>query len=104
MVAFLFRHDHGLFIGAAALVGIALVPGESIRARLRAARVYVTLVRLPAHEEIARRFPLIENHLGGRFAPLADAPLPDGDSIRLLVNRSLRPTRVDAQTRWPCYR
>lgn len=77
---------------------------RDILRRLDAQAVPVAIIRLPAHEEIARQFPLIENYLRGRFAPLADAPLTDGDSIRLLVNRSLRPTRVDAQTRWPCYR
>jgi hypothetical protein len=72
--------------------------------RLDAQVVPLAIIRLPAHDEIAQRFPLIENYLRGRFARLADAPLTDGDSIRLLVNRSLRPTRLDAQTRWPCYR
>jgi hypothetical protein len=77
---------------------------RDILARLDAQDVPLVIIRLPVHDEIAQRFPLIENHLRGRFARLADAPLTDGDSVRLLVNRSLRPTRVDAQTGWPCYR
>jgi hypothetical protein len=72
--------------------------------RLDSQVVPLAILRLPAHEEIARRFPLLEEYLRGRFSRLAEAPLTDGDSVRLLVNESLGSPRVDPETGWPCHR
>jgi len=44
IAAFLFRHDHGVLIGGAALMGVAAAPRQSAAARARAAAAFVALV------------------------------------------------------------
>ncbi len=45
-VALLLRHDHGAFVGFASFVAIALLPDQSVRARLRQAAFYTLAVVL----------------------------------------------------------
>ena len=43
-IAFLLRHDHGAFVGVTTLLAIAMLSGESVRARMRHALIYGLLV------------------------------------------------------------
>jgi hypothetical protein len=51
-----------------------------------------------------RDFAIVDAFISSNYQPMADIPIHGERSIRILVNPSLPPVRVDAATGWPCYR
>lgn len=49
------------------------------------------------------RFELVDTYLGREYEPMAEVPVEDGGSIRILVQRTRVAAGIDRVTGWPCF-
>jgi hypothetical protein len=68
-------------------------------------RESVPFVILPLDDQDAfgRSFPKVLAHVTSNYDPLADIAVDGLKGVRILVERSRRPSGVDAMTGWPCF-
>jgi hypothetical protein len=50
------------------------------------------------------RFRLVDAYLREQYRVMAEVPVPDAPTARIMAPRERAPVRTDAQTGWPCYR
>jgi hypothetical protein len=72
-------------------------------ARLRA-RPALFVLHMGDYATFRNRFGLVDTYLGGEYEPMAEIPVDDGSSIRILVHRSRSPAGMDRATGWLCFR
>ena len=65
--------------------------------------VAFTLVMTDQYDDWRRNLPELDTFVTGRFRQLADIPIDDERSIRVLVHTGLPPSRIDRATGWPCF-
>jgi hypothetical protein len=56
------------------------------------------------YDGFRQRFGLIDMHINGAYAPMAQLPVDGADAVRILVYKSHRPAHIDQATGWPCFR
>jgi hypothetical protein len=71
--------------------------------RLRRQVTPFALIPSEAAEEFERDVPIVANHFRGRYVPLAEVPVFEDRSVRILVDRTLPATFRDPATGWPCF-
>lgn len=49
------------------------------------------------------RFGLVDTYLDGEYEPMAEVPVEEGGTIRILVHRGRFPGGIDRATGWPCF-
>jgi hypothetical protein len=54
--------------------------------------------------ELEQDLPIVAAYFRGRYVPLADVPVYQDRSIRILVDQTLPSTHRDAATGWPCFK
>ncbi len=69
---------------------------------LRQQRVPFAIVPSDGETEFNKRFPLVAGYVRARYAPLADVPIDDEQTIHILVNREMPAASRDPETGWPC--
>lgn len=72
-------------------------------ARLQRQRVPFALIPSDEEGEFDARFPLVAPYVHAHFAPLAEIPTDEEQTIRILVTRDVPVTGRDAETGWPCF-
>ena len=63
-----------------------------------------TIVLSDQFDDWRRGFPELDMFVQERFRPLAEMPVDEERTSRVLVHAGLPPSRVDAATGWPCFR
>jgi hypothetical protein len=71
--------------------------------RMRQESVPFVVLPLDDQDAFARSFPKVLAHITSNYELLADIPVEGLKGVRILVERSRRPSGVDSMTGWPCF-
>jgi hypothetical protein len=72
-------------------------------ARLQA-RPALFVLHMGDYATFRNRFGLVDTYLDGEYEPMAEIPVEDGGSIRILAHRGRLPGGIDRASGWPCFR
>lgn len=72
--------------------------------RLRRDRPAFALLVGGSDADFRFRFDDVHRYLGAEYLTLSEWPVEESEPIRILVDRSRRPTGIDAATGFPCYK
>lgn len=70
--------------------------------RLRREVTPFALIPSESEQEFDRDLPIVASYFRGRYVPLADVPVYEDRSVRILIDRTLPWTSRDRTTGWPC--
>ena len=82
--------------------GAAPAEQELIVRRLRNQRVPVAILPVDQASEIERVYPLVKEYLDGRYALTKESGFGEGRPIRVLIDRNVVPSHIDAELGLPC--
>ena len=82
--------------------GAAPAEQELIVRRLRSQRVPVAILPVDQASEIERVYPLVKEYLDGRYALTKESGFGEGRPIRVLIDRNVVPSHIDAELGLPC--
>ena len=84
-------------------LGAAPAEQELIVRRLRRERVPVAILPVDQAAEIERTYPRVKAYMDGRYALAKESGFGEGRPIRVLVDRNIEPSRIDAELDLPCF-
>ena len=82
--------------------GAAPAEQELIVRRLRSQRVPVAILPVDQASEIERVYPLVKEYLDGRYELTKESGFGEGRPIRVLIDRNVVPSHIDAELGLPC--
>src|SRR5688572_22495987 len=83
--------------------GAAPQEQEIIVRRLRSQRVPVAILPVDQASEIERVYPLVKEYLDGRYELTEESGFGEGRPIRVLIDRNVVPSHIDAELGLPCF-
>jgi len=76
---------------------------QRLLTRVQEQVVAFTLVMTDQYDDWQRNLPELDTFVVDRFRQLADIPIDEERSVRILVHTGLPPSRIDQTTGWPCF-
>jgi hypothetical protein len=84
-------------------LGAAPAEQELIVERLRRQRVPVAILPVDQAEEIERVYPRVKEYLDARYRVAKESGFGEERLIRVLVDRNVEPSQIDAELDLPCF-
>jgi hypothetical protein len=83
-------------------LGAAPAEQDLIVQRLERQRVPVAILPVDQAEEIERTYPRVKKYLDGRYELAKESGFGEGRPIRVLIERNVAPSHIDAELGLPC--
>jgi hypothetical protein len=62
------------------------------------------VLRIGDHETFRTKFAAVDAYVTSEYEPMADVPVSDAGTIRILIPRRQQSSRIDSATGWPCFK